>query len=37
VNVSSNFEVLGMIGLSKEMFLFEKPVPMINGVEKWLV
>lgn len=33
----SNFEVLGMIGMNKELFLFEKPVPMVNGVEKWLV
>jgi hypothetical protein len=26
-----------MISLNKELFLFEKPIPMVNGVEKWLV
>lgn len=26
-----------MISLNKELFLFEKPVPMVDGVEKWLV
>lgn len=34
---SSTFEVLGMVGLNKELFLFEKSVPMVHGVEKWLV
>jgi hypothetical protein len=34
---SKNFEVLGMISLNKELFLFERAVPMIDGVEKWLV
>lgn len=34
---SSTFEVLGMVGLNKELFLFEKSVPMVQGVEKWLV
>jgi len=33
----STFEVLGMVGLNKELFLFEKSVPMVHGVEKWLV
>jgi hypothetical protein len=35
--VSEVFEVLGMISLNKELFLFEKPVPMVDGVENWLV
>jgi len=25
-----------MISLNKELFLFEKSVPMVNGVENWL-
>ncbi len=25
-----------MISLNKELFLFERPVPMVNGVESWL-
>lgn len=36
-HVSQSFEVLGMISLNKELFLFETPVPMVNGVESWLV
>lgn len=26
-----------MISLNKELFLFERPVQMVDGVEKWLV
>jgi hypothetical protein len=35
--VSETFEVLGMISLNKELFLFEEPIQMRNGVENWLV
>jgi len=35
--ISKNLEVLGFVGYNKELFLFEKPVAMVDGVEKWLV
>jgi hypothetical protein len=35
--LSQTFEVLGMISNNKELFLFEKPVHMIESVEKWLI
>lgn len=35
--MSETFEVLGMISLNKELFLFEKPIAMMDGVEHWLV
>ena len=35
--ISKNLEVLGFVGYNKELFLFEKPVTMVDGVEKWLV
>ena len=34
---SKNLEVLGFVSYNKELFLFEKPVAMLDGVEKWLV
>lgn len=33
----SQFQVLGMISHNKELFLFERAVKMIGGVEEWLV
>jgi hypothetical protein len=35
--VSKTLEVLGFVSFSKELFLFEKPVAMAEGVESWLV
>lgn len=35
--VSKTLEVLGFVSFSKELFLFEKPVAMGEGVERWLV
>jgi hypothetical protein len=35
--VSKTLEVLGFVSFSKELFLFEKPVAMAEGVERWLV
>ena len=35
--VSKTLEVLGFISFNKELFLFDKPVAMADGVERWLV
>lgn len=37
LQASKTLEVLGFVSQNKELFLFEKPVKMEEGVEKWLV